>query len=53
MIGHQNDINELNALIASVSKPVDNSAAIAAYQGQLAANDNDYFALTGSHLISG
>ena len=53
MIGHQNDINELNALIASVSQPVDNSAAIAAYQGQLAANDNDYFALTGSHLISG
>jgi hypothetical protein len=53
IIGHQNDINELNARIAAAQTPVDNSAAIAAYQGQLAANDNDYFALTGSHLISG
>ena len=52
MIGHQNDINELNARISAAAAPVDNSAAIAAYQGQLAANDNDYFALTGSHLIS-
>ncbi len=52
MLGHQNDINELNARIAAAQQPVDNSAAIAAYQGQLAANDNDYFALTGVHLIS-
>lgn len=51
MIGHQNDINELNARIAAAQADPDNSAAIAAYQGQLAANDNDYFALTGSHLI--
>lgn len=51
MLGHQNDINDLNARIAAASATVDNTAAIAAYEGQLAANDNDYFALTGSHLV--
>jgi hypothetical protein len=53
ILGHQSDINDLTALIAAAQKPVDNSAAIAAYQGQLAANDNDYFNLTGVHLVGG
>lgn len=45
--GHQNDINDLNARIAAAQKAPDNSTAIAAYQGQLAANLAEYTALTG------
>lgn len=48
---HQADIGDLVARIAAAGKPVDNSAAIAAYEGALAGNDNDYFNLTGTHLI--
>jgi hypothetical protein len=50
---HQADINDLAARIAAAGRPVDNSAAIAAYEGALAGNDNDYFNLTGTHLIGG
>lgn len=53
MLAHQSDIADLTARIAAAGTANDNSAAIAAYQGQLAANDADYFALTGSHLIGG
>lgn len=53
ILGHQNDINELNARIAAASTANDNTAAIAAYEGALASLDNDYFALTDTHLIGG
>lgn len=53
ILGHQNDINDLNARIAAASVANDNTAAIAAYQGSLAALDNDYFALTDTHLVGG
>lgn len=53
MIGHQNDINDLTARIAAASTANDNSAAITAWEGQLAALDHDYFNLTGAHLTGG
>jgi hypothetical protein len=53
MLAHQADITDLTNRIAAAQAPADNSAAIAAYQGQLAANDNDYFNLTGVHLLAG
>lgn len=53
MIDHQNDINDLTARIAAASTANDNSAAIAAWEGQLAALDSDYFNLTGAHLTGG
>lgn len=53
MIGHQNDINDLTARIAAASTANDNSSAIAAWEGQLAALDQDYFNLTGAHLTGG
>jgi hypothetical protein len=49
----QVDRQQLAQRIAAASSPVDNSAAIAAYQGQAAANDNDFFNLTGQHLAVG
>ena len=53
ILAHQSEIADLTQRIAQASTANDNTAAIAAYQGQLAANDADYFALTGSHLIGG
>jgi hypothetical protein len=53
ILGHQNDINDLNARIAAASVANDNTAAIAAYEGSLAALDGDYFALTDTHLLGG
>lgn len=47
------DRAEIAARIAGAAQPLDNSAAIAAYQGQQAANDNDFFNLTGQHLAVG
>lgn len=44
--GHKNDINELQARIDAASKPADNTAAIAAYQGTLAGLLADYTSLT-------
>lgn len=52
IVGHQNDIAALSALIAAAQKPIDNSAAIAAYEGALAGHDADYYALTGYHLLN-
>lgn len=48
---HAGDIADLTARIAAAGKPMDNSAAVLAYEGALAGNDNDYFNLTGTHLI--
>lgn len=50
VLAHQADITDLQNRIAAAQAPVDNSAAIAAYEGQMAANDTDYFNLTGVHL---
>jgi multidrug efflux pump subunit AcrA (membrane-fusion protein) len=52
VLAHQSDIADLNNRIAAAQAPANNAAAISAYQGQLAANDNDYFNLTGVHLLS-
>lgn len=53
IIGHQNDIQDLETRIAAASTANDNSAAIAAWEGSLAALDSDYFNLTGAHLTGG
>jgi hypothetical protein len=50
ILGHQNDIRDLQARIAAALQPVDNSAAIAAYQGTIAGLKADYNALTGMTL---
>jgi hypothetical protein len=47
MDAHTADINDLTARIAAAQVPVNNTAAIAAYQGALAANQQDYANLTG------
>lgn len=52
ILGHQADIVDLTNRIAAAKAPVNNLAAISAFEGQLASNDNDYFNLTGVHLIS-
>jgi hypothetical protein len=52
MLAHTSDINDLNSRIAAAQMPVSNTAAIAAWEGALAGNDNDYFNLTGVHLLS-
>lgn len=46
----QQDITELQARIAAAGRPLDNSAAIAAYQGALASANADYRALTGHDI---
>lgn len=53
ILSHQSEIADLTARIAAAQTAPNNTAAIAAYQGQLAANDNDYFNLTGVHLVGG
>lgn len=50
-LGHQSDVNDLNARIAAVSAPANNNSAISAYEGALAGYDNDYFNLTGVRLL--
>jgi hypothetical protein len=48
--GYNSDIADLTARIRQAQQPSDNTAAIATYQGQMAANDTDYFNLTTRHL---
>jgi hypothetical protein len=48
---HAQDISELEARIRAALAPLDNSGAIAAYQGALANQRGDYFALTGVQLV--
>jgi hypothetical protein len=48
--GHQSDINAIQAKISANPGNADNSGTIAAYQGQMAANNMDYFNLTGTYL---
>jgi hypothetical protein len=48
--GHAADIANLQASIAAAQAPVNNAAAIAAYQGSMAALNDNYLALTGVNL---
>lgn len=50
---HMTDLAAAQQLYAQATASVVNSGAIAAYQGQMAANDTDYFNLTGDHLMTG
>lgn len=49
----QQDRSEIATRITSATNPVDQSAGINAWQSQMAANDTDYFNLTGQHLSVG
>lgn len=49
----QTDRAQIAQRIASAAMAVDNSPAIAAYQGAMAAADSDFFNLTGTHLAVG
>lgn len=52
VIDHQNEAAELAARIGAASQAPNNVVAIAAYEAQLAANDRNYYELTGQHLLT-
>ena len=50
-VAHRQEAADITTRIAAAQAPVNNSSAIAAWEGALAGHDTDYFNLTGTRLV--